>query len=113
MDKNWREMAALVVALAVAGLWLLWDDAPPPPAPRPPAPAEGYLFCSWNVENLFDDRDDPRNHDEDEDWFGRNPDVVQEKVRLLAQALLVQNDGRGPDILAAVEVESLRAAELL
>ena len=116
MDKNRLRMAALMVVLALAGLWFLRQgEAPNPalPAAASPNPAEGYLFCTWNVENLFDDQDDPRNHDEDEDWFGQNPEAVREKVGLLAEALLRQNGGRGPDILAVVEVENRRAAELL
>src|SRR5581483_3026552 len=76
-------------------------------------PAEGYLYCHWNVENFYDDRDDPRNHDEDEDWFGRNPDFVRQKADILAGALLNLNDGHGPDVLAMVEVESRRSVELL
>ena len=103
----------MLIALAV---WLTTDGWRPGPAnrPRPVAgPAEGYLFCHWNVENFFDDRDDPRNHDEDEDWFGRDPAAVRLKVERLADALLLQNGGLGPDILAMVEVESRRAVELL
>lgn len=113
------------VALIVLVLFLLWVFEPrrpvilPPQGPEPlPGPRvarapEGYLFCTWNVENFFDDRDDPLNHDEDEDWFGRNPGAVRQKVGLLVDALLRQNHGRGPDILAMVEVESRRAVELL
>lgn len=118
---------ALVLLIVVAALiWLLRArEGPaqaPAPAPRQPGPvaeapaprtAEGYLFCTWNVENLFDDRDDPASRDEDEDWFGRHPEMVRLKVEHLADALLRLDDGRGPDILAVVEVENRRAAELL
>src|SRR5262249_20851117 len=115
-----------VVALVVLVLLVLWLTAPPPgrpPAPeRPPAAAPpepvpegraaarpgGYLFSTWNVETFFDDGDDPKNRDEDEDWFGRNPQLVDRKVKLLADALLLQNGGLGPDVLAMVEVESRR-----
>lgn len=83
------------------------------PLPPPTASAEGYLFCTWNVENLFDDRDDPDLRDDDEDWFGQHPELVALKVDRLAEALLRLGDGRGPDILAIVEVENRRAAELL
>jgi endonuclease/exonuclease/phosphatase family metal-dependent hydrolase len=71
------------------------------------------LLCTWNVENFFDDVDDPANPDPEEDWFGSNPSAVSHKVELLARALRSQNDGRGPDILVLVEVESRRAVELL
>jgi endonuclease/exonuclease/phosphatase family metal-dependent hydrolase len=120
----------LAVALVVLVLLVLWlaeprRAVPPPPAAPNPAPeapevatapppsAGSYLFCTWNVENFYDDRDDPAVRDEDEDAFGRDPDLVRRKVELLAEALLLQQDGRGPDILAMVEVESRRAVELL
>jgi endonuclease/exonuclease/phosphatase family metal-dependent hydrolase len=100
------------------GLWLIIPrrSAPAPPGTRAsaqPQPAEGYLFCHWNVENFFDDVDDPKNHDQDEDWFAQHPELVRLKVSHLAEALLLQNGGRGPDIVAMVEVESRRAVELL
>ncbi len=115
---------ALVVLIVVAALiWLLRGPSRPAPAPAPaPGPAPrapspkseaGYLLCTWNVENLFDDRDDPASRDEDEDWFGQHPEMVRVKVGHLADAILRLDEGRGPDILAIVEVESRRAAELL
>jgi len=118
MGNNKVVAFVVMLALIAAAVWLVRSDqeapAPaPPPVAQAPATEEGYLFCTWNVENLFDDRDDPHNHDEDEDWFGRNPAMVHEKVRLLADALVQQNDGKGPDILAVVEVENRRAVELL
>lgn len=119
--SEWLASFLLMVVLATVGFWLIFRPAAPrgpmpPPRPRPPAvevPVESVLFCTWNVENLFDDRDDPRSHDEDEDWFGRSPDAVRQKLDLLARVLIAQNGGRGPDILAIVEVENRRAVELL
>jgi endonuclease/exonuclease/phosphatase family metal-dependent hydrolase len=77
--------------------------------------AGDYLFCFWNVENLFDDKDDNRRRpDKDfDEWFAQNPKVRREKYDHLSQALVEMNDGKGPDILAVAEVESARAAELL
>jgi endonuclease/exonuclease/phosphatase family metal-dependent hydrolase len=75
-----------------------------------------YLFCFWNVENFFDDRDDNRKGPGDREfdpWFANNPDILQLKLSRLSEALIKLNDGKGPDILAIVEVESVRAAELL
>lgn len=66
------------------------------------------LFCSWNVENLFDDQNDPKNDDDLEDWFGTDPAAFQAKIDHLAEAILKMNNGVGPDILACVEVESER-----
>lgn len=113
-DATWLAAAGLLILL---GLWLITTRGPgSPPRPSPPAPAvsaDGYLFCTWNAENLFDDVDDPANHDADEDWFAAHPEVVREKADRLAQALRLQNGGRGPDVLVVVEVETRRAAELL
>ncbi|MEO6809067.1 MAG: endonuclease/exonuclease/phosphatase family protein [Isosphaeraceae bacterium] len=122
MPDNRLIAVVTLIVLVLILLWVLEPQRPvilppqgPEPLPGPQAarPLEGYLFCTWNVENFFDDRDDPRNHDEDEDWFGRDPQAVRQKVGVLADALLRQNNGRGPDILAMVEVESQRAVELL
>ncbi len=101
----------LIVALLGAAAWIWRSGHRPPP---PPEAAEGgYLACVWNVENFYDDRDDPDIHDEDEDWFGRNPELVRQKVDRLCEALLMQGKGRGPDLVAMVEVENLRAAEMI
>lgn len=77
--------------------------------------ADGYLFCFWNVENLFDDREDGRTGaDREYDlWFARDPAALQLKFDHLSDALIGLNGGKGPDILALAEVESVRAAELL
>src|SRR5262245_14823368 len=102
---------ALVLGIVLWAAWL-WPRREPSSAPLP----EGkYLFCFWNVENLFDDRDDGRGEADREydEWFARDPDALAEKLRHLCDALLRLNDGRGPDILALAEVESLRAAERL
>ena len=109
------DRAIVALGLVLIGLIAIWFALRTPgvDAPRRPEPAGGYLVCSWNVENFYDDRDDPAFRDDEEDWFGRHPEVVAEKVRLLADALLLQNDGKGPDVLAMVEVESRRCVELL
>lgn len=113
-EGGWRPTAVVALALILLGLWLLRPTGPgPPPVPVPASTADGYLFCTWNVENLFDDRDDPADRDADETWFGAHPEAVTEKVGLLARALLLQNEGRGPDVLTVVEVENRRAVELL
>ena len=113
-ERDW--LPPIFAALATL-LILIWLFQPKPKrestagAFRPPA--GGYLFRSWNVENFFDDQDDPKVHDQDEDWFGRRPDLVREKVGRLVEAILLDNDGRGADVLALVEVENFRAVELL
>jgi endonuclease/exonuclease/phosphatase family metal-dependent hydrolase len=103
----------VLLALCAGALWLAKGKGTKAPPAAPAGSPHEYLFCHWNVENLYDDDDDPGIHDSDEDWFGSHPELVREKVALLAAALLRQGKGRGPDILAMVEVESRRAVELL
>lgn len=105
--------AVLVVVLITAGFTAVRGCG----TPTPVTTGEGeYLFCFWNVENLFDDRDGGYSHEPDKSydaWFSKNPAVLREKLDNLSSALMAMNGGRGPDILAAVEVENERAAELL
>jgi endonuclease/exonuclease/phosphatase family metal-dependent hydrolase len=110
------QLALLVVLLAGLALsWLLQSRPTAPPAGAAATPDGDILFCHWNFENLFDDQDDPRRQVDEEydNWFARDAQVRQLKYQRLAEALLRLRDGRGPDIIAGNEVESLRAAELL
>lgn len=79
------------------------------------AKSGSYLFCFWNVENLFDDRNDKRGKADEpyDNWFARDKKALDLKLERLCSALLKMNGGNGPDILAVIEVESIRAAELL
>jgi endonuclease/exonuclease/phosphatase family metal-dependent hydrolase len=80
--------------------------------PRP----DGYFLCFWNVENFFDDEDNHRKGPGDrvyDSWFAEHPDILRLKLDHLSEALVRLNDGKGPDIIALVEVESVRAADLL
>ncbi len=99
---------AVLLALACGGL-------PPPPAPPPDVNAGGdYFFCFWNVENLFDDRNDElKGADKVYDEMFANEETRNLKLDHLSEVILKMNDGKGPDILALAEVESERAAELL
>ena len=119
---------ALVVLLAVGVGAYLWA-AKHPAADRTPAdpakPGGGkatvtdgeneFLFCFWNVENLFDDKDDKRNSIDEEfdNPFADNKELRELKYNHLASALLRMNDGKGPDVIACAEVETVRAADLL
>src|SRR6266542_1527688 len=109
-----RRVSWAVLLLAVGYLALLGCR---PKAPGPASqPADGYLFCFWNVENFFDDRVDGHKREPDKSfdvYFGTNKAARDRKLANLCQVLLKMNGGRGPDILALAEVESLRAAELL
>lgn len=86
-----------------------------PVSTDPPKGPTDLVFCFWNVENLFDDRDDPRNTTDEiyDNPFARDRELRQLKYERIASALLRINGGRGPDIIACVEVESVRSAELL
>jgi endonuclease/exonuclease/phosphatase family metal-dependent hydrolase len=113
-------LAIVGFLLLAIGLALLVRDLESPTRPevvRPPwtapAPSGDILFCTWNVENLCDDQDDPSFHDDIEDWYGRDPAALRAKLGLLAGTLVRLNGGRGPDILGLVEIENRRAAELL
>lgn len=105
----------LVVYLVVKN----WPHAvPPAPAAVTGANADGsgeYLFCFWNVENLFDDVDDRRRSVDEEfdNAFAADAALREKKYDRIAGALLAMNGGAGPDVIACVEVESTRAANLL
>jgi endonuclease/exonuclease/phosphatase family metal-dependent hydrolase len=104
-QPRWLIAAVLILAavvLIVVAVYLLR----PAGKGQASAPPGTYLFCSWNVENFYDDQDDPANHDELENWFANHPDVFRLKVEHLTDALLLMNDGRGPDVMALYEVEN-------
>lgn len=109
-------LLALTLALTASALGCNRSTDSGGAVPTGAAAPDSYLFCLWNVENFFDDKLDNRKGPGDRDydpWFANNPDILKKKLSKLTEALLRMNDGRGPDILAIVEVESIRAAELL
>src|SRR5262249_48351984 len=111
-----RRLYASALFASFAGMALIAAGCLPPQAARVATAPEGYLLCFWNVENLFDDRNDGRTGPGDKEydnWFARDPKALELKLAHLSEAILQLNDGRGPDILAIVEVENIRAAELL
>lgn len=131
-----RRIQIGLVVLAVVGGLLYFSGAfrkvehPQPPAGEThygemgeltPVAADGppgkrdVFFCFWNVENLFDDKNDNRRSVDEEfdNAFADNAELRQLKLDHLATALLKMNDGKGPDVLACVELESVRALELL
>src|SRR5437868_4811964 len=76
-------LVLLGLAAVVAVGYFVWVNLPkrslPPPVAGYGKPA-AVLFCAWNVENFYDDQDDPKIHDEYEDWFGTDPAAFREKV---------------------------------
>lgn len=119
MPKSARRFLLAFLVLLAPGLVLVMggcqgttDEA----QSVPQANGNSYLFCFWNTENLFDDKEDGRASKADQEydrWFARDPAALKLKYAHLSEALVKLNDGKGPDILAVVELESVRSAELL
>lgn len=89
---------------------------PATPTLPTPAGARDVVFAFWNCENFFDDIDDGRSGQGDRDydpWYAKNPPILRLKLEKMTEAILSINNGKGPDILAMCEVESIRAAQLL
>lgn len=112
-----RRLCLLVAVVCLVPLEVGLPGCQDRTAKGPAAESPGtYLFCFWNVENFFDDRDDGRTGPGDKQydpWFANNPKILELKLAHLSEVILSLNDGKGPDILAVAEVESPRAAELL
>ena len=113
-----RRHGMLSIAALFATLFLAFTqgcNSRPPTNSIPIAQSE-FVFCHWNVENFFDDNNDGRTGPGDKEYdglFAENPELLKQKLAKLTEAILKINAGKGPDILALVEVESVRAAELL
>ena len=106
----------------------------------PPAASHSITIMAFNVENLFDNRNDPAKNDEtflalttkqspehiagcetiavdrwrdqclNWDWSDA---MIERKLDALAAAILQVNDGRGADIIALQEVENVAILERL
>ena len=102
--------------------------------------AKTITIMTFNVENLFDNSDDPNKNDsshfaledkqsdehkdecakiEVKSWRDRclyldwNDEVLEKKLNAVAGAILSVGDGRGPDVLALQEVENISILERL
>jgi endonuclease/exonuclease/phosphatase family metal-dependent hydrolase len=127
-EKEFTMFARLASCLLIAP-WLLaaaacnrtTADGPAKPAREAGPSSEStavdreLFFCFWNVENLFDDKNDKRNtiDEQYDNPFAENKALRNLKLDRLATAILKLNDGKGPDILACCELESVRSLELL
>ena len=108
-------------------------------APKPSG-AASLTIMTFNVENLFDNVDDPGKEDRtylaladkqtrehkaacaeievdrwreqclDWDW---SDDIIEKKLAVVASVILQVDDGRGPDIIALQEVENIGILERL
>jgi endonuclease/exonuclease/phosphatase family metal-dependent hydrolase len=75
---------------------------------KPTAPNE-VMVATYNVENLFDAKDDPNRADESYTPQGREKWTdakIDRKIENLGRVLKATNGGRGPDLVALVEVEN-------
>ncbi len=74
-----------------------------------PAKAKGEIrLATYNVLNLFDDRDDPVLRDEFDDWYDKDR-VLRAKPETERQALADNIHRLDADVLCLQEVESLEA----
>jgi endonuclease/exonuclease/phosphatase family metal-dependent hydrolase len=126
--------------LAVAVLITVAACTVPPETDEAGGAAAAVTIMTFNVENLFDTRDDPGKDDRtylplamkqtaehkaacaevevpawreqclDWDW---SEDILETKLDVLAKVIRQVNDGQGPDILALQEVENLSILERL
>ena len=111
--QGWSSVAGLLVAVFLAAGQ---GCQPSLPTKSTPTSQTEFVFCHWNVENFFDDRNDGRTGSGDKEYdtlFADHPELLKLKLAKLTEAILKMNAGKGPDILALVEVETVRAAELL
>ena len=129
----------LSIAAALLAFAACSHEGPPVPA-APGQPAGQLTIMTFNVENLFDNEDDPGKDDRtflpleakrtDEhraacerievahwreqclewDW---SEEILDRKLTVVAEAILQVDGGRGPDIVALQEVENLRILERL
>ncbi len=112
------KIGVVVLALIGGGVFLFMqkkDDPTGKPTTTVTTGENEFLFCFWNVENLFDDKDDKR-REVDEEYdnpFAENKELRELKYSHIASALVGMNGGKGPDVIACAEVESVRAADLL
>src|SRR3954471_4115190 len=81
------------------------------------ARADEFFVGSWNLENLFDTKDDPSvKGDEDytpesaKHWTKERLDI---KLENLAKVISKMNEGKGPDVLGVCEIENRKVVEML
>ena len=73
--------------------------------------AEDLHIATYNIENLFDDIDDPKKEDFDATKWDAEKLAI--KCSNLATVIQAMNGGHGPDVLGLAEVENREVVELL
>lgn len=96
--------------------WILVLAAFYPGANLPAAAQARYNIVFYNVENLFDTRDDSLTADEE--FTPRNEkhwtrERFDDKIKMIYKALITAGDGQFPDIIGLAEVENLWVIEQL
>src|SRR3954468_20990683 len=81
------------------------------------AQADEFFIGSWNLENLFDTKDDPSVKGDEEytpesakHWTKERLDI---KLTNLGKVISKMNDDKGPDVLGVCEVENRDVVEML
>src|SRR5215213_11427987 len=79
--------------------------------------ADEFFIASWNLENLFDTKNDPSVKGDEEytpesanHWTKERLDI---KLKNLAKIISKMNEGKGPDVLGVCEVENRQVVEML
>jgi endonuclease/exonuclease/phosphatase family metal-dependent hydrolase len=79
--------------------------------------ADEFFIGSWNLENLFDTKDDPSVKGDEQytpesakHWNKERLDI---KLKNLGKVISKMNDGKGPDVLGVCEVENREVVEML
>jgi len=96
--------------------WILILAAVYPGTNLPIAAQTRYNIVFYNVENLFDTRDDSLTSDEE--FTPRNErhwtrERFDDKIKMIYKALITAGDGQFPDIIGLAEVENLWVIEQL
>ena len=135
-SPRWPLAALGLLALAACSHGVNEDDV----TPQPQAGDTSLTIMTFNVENLFDNIDDPGKEDRtylaladkqneehetacnrievdrwrkqclDWDW---SDDIIEKKLAVVAATILQVGNGRGPDIVALQEIENIGILERL
>src|SRR2546423_14840621 len=83
----------------------------------PSALSDEFFVASWNLENLFDTKDDPAVDGDEEytpesakHWTKERLDI---KLKNEANIISKMNDNKGPDVLGVCEVEGQDVVAML
>ena len=81
-----------------------------------PKQKDYITIMAWNVQNLFDTKNDPFTQDEEFTPYGKkrwNRGVLEIKIQKITKVISLIEGGKGPDILGLCEIENRYVLELL